>query len=267
MARNADTLAGLAALAGAAYLYKQQKDKDAGPKGKADTGPGYKSTETRKAEDPTADKETKRKILETITTPKEKSNDTAGNKGVLDSNSSNVNESDAKKSDATSVANVNNPTKPAVKRQDRTTMYGTKSGVMGGATLPYASSAKTSASPMKDTVRSKADAQKLIDYHKEAGKTGSNVEYKTEPNGATTATAVKKPKTVTAVPLSDINREADKSQGPFYRGKQNDIFDREIDAMGNKKGGAIKKMASGGMAASRRGDGIAQRGKTRGKMC
>jgi hypothetical protein len=40
-----------------------------------------------------------------------------------------------------------------------------------------------------------------------------------------------------------------------------------------KKGGAVKakKMASGGMTAkaspARRGDGIAQRGKTRGKMC
>jgi hypothetical protein len=33
-----------------------------------------------------------------------------------------------------------------------------------------------------------------------------------------------------------------------------------------KRGGAVK-MASGGMTASRRGDGIAQRGKTRGKMC
>ena len=46
---------------------------------------------------------------------------------------------------------------------------------------------------------------------------------------------------------------------------------------GFKKGGAVKKMASGGLASSRmsskpstassRGDGIAQRGKTRGKMC
>jgi hypothetical protein len=37
---------------------------------------------------------------------------------------------------------------------------------------------------------------------------------------------------------------------------------------GLKKGGAVKKMASGGkVTASRRGDGIAQRGKTRGKMC
>lgn len=42
------------------------------------------------------------------------------------------------------------------------------------------------------------------------------------------------------------------------------------DALGSgsamKRGGAVKKMASGGMASSR-ADGIAQRGKTRGKMC
>lgn len=35
---------------------------------------------------------------------------------------------------------------------------------------------------------------------------------------------------------------------------------------GMKKGGKVKKMASGG-SASKRADGIAQRGKTRGKMC
>jgi hypothetical protein len=34
-----------------------------------------------------------------------------------------------------------------------------------------------------------------------------------------------------------------------------------------KRGGQVKKMASGGMTASKRADGIAQRGKTRGKMC
>jgi len=41
----------------------------------------------------------------------------------------------------------------------------------------------------------------------------------------------------------------------------------DYDAM--KKGGSVKKMASGGTtkSASSRGDGIAQRGKTRGKMC
>jgi hypothetical protein len=40
-------------------------------------------------------------------------------------------------------------------------------------------------------------------------------------------------------------------------------------AFGMKKGGAAKKMASGGMtsSASKRADGIAVKGKTRGKMC
>jgi len=37
--------------------------------------------------------------------------------------------------------------------------------------------------------------------------------------------------------------------------------------LGMKRGGAVKKMASGGMTASRRGDGIASKGKTRGRMC
>ena len=38
------------------------------------------------------------------------------------------------------------------------------------------------------------------------------------------------------------------------------------EASGMKRGGMVN-MASGGMTASRRGDGIAQRGKTRGKLC
>ena len=43
---------------------------------------------------------------------------------------------------------------------------------------------------------------------------------------------------------------------------------RRRQAAGMKKGGAVKKMASGGSvsSASKRGDGIAQRGKTRGRM-
>ena len=43
---------------------------------------------------------------------------------------------------------------------------------------------------------------------------------------------------------------------------------RKRQAAGMKRGGAVKKMASGGMtsSASKRGDGIAQRGKTRGKL-
>ena len=47
------------------------------------------------------------------------------------------------------------------------------------------------------------------------------------------------------------------------------VSQRIREKFGLKKGGAVKKMASGGMtsSASRRADGIAQKGKTRGKMC
>jgi hypothetical protein len=54
----------------------------------------------------------------------------------------------------------------------------------------------------------------------------------------------------------------------IYAGKEAWAEYRKRQAAGMKNGGAVKKMASGGMtsSASKRGDGIAQRGKTRGKM-
>jgi hypothetical protein len=47
------------------------------------------------------------------------------------------------------------------------------------------------------------------------------------------------------------------------------VNQRIKEALGMKKGGAVKKMASGGSvsSASRRADGIATKGKTRGRMC
>jgi hypothetical protein len=48
-----------------------------------------------------------------------------------------------------------------------------------------------------------------------------------------------------------------------------DQIRQNMNSAGMKKGGAVKKMASGGMtsSASRRADGIASKGKTRGKIC
>jgi hypothetical protein len=47
------------------------------------------------------------------------------------------------------------------------------------------------------------------------------------------------------------------------------VNQRIKESLGMKKGGTVKKMASGGSvsSASKRGDGIAQRGKTKGRMC
>jgi hypothetical protein len=51
-------------------------------------------------------------------------------------------------------------------------------------------------------------------------------------------------------------------------GKSNYVNDEKMGGVrgGYKRGGAVRKMASGGSASSR-ADGIATKGKTRGKMC
>ena len=55
--------------------------------------------------------------------------------------------------------------------------------------------------------------------------------------------------------------EAKQNEGIFTEGKK---VPQDVDGASAPR---KKKMASGGMTASRRADGIAQRGKTRGKMC
>jgi hypothetical protein len=64
-------------------------------------------------------------------------------------------------------------------------------------------------------------------------------------------------------PMRDI------TPGPDQIGMGARRIGNEPLKIGMKKGGAVKKMASGGKtsSASSRGDGIAQRGKTRGRMC
>jgi len=70
--------------------------------------------------------------------------------------------------------------------------------------------------------------------------------------------------------------EAGNGRGSYYKSDGRAVIQKQNEAAnemqrerrGMKKGGAVKKMASGGaVSASRRADGIAQRGKTRGKMC
>jgi hypothetical protein len=49
------------------------------------------------------------------------------------------------------------------------------------------------------------------------------------------------------------------------KGAPKSMIKHEMAEAGMKKGGGVKKMASGG-SASKRADGVAQRGKTKGKM-
>jgi hypothetical protein len=67
----------------------------------------------------------------------------------------------------------------------------------------------------------------------------------------------------------DKSKEAMKRYREAQEKKQRGVSDIQYDTMGNpimKKGGSVKKYANGG-SVSQRADGIAQRGKTRGKVC
>jgi len=61
----------------------------------------------------------------------------------------------------------------------------------------------------------------------------------------------------------------DKARSAYYQGFKKGLFEKGDLGIGKKSGGAVKKYASGGSvsSASKRADGIAQRGKTRGKVC
>lgn len=69
----------------------------------------------------------------------------------------------------------------------------------------------------------------------------------------------------------DTERSNIKAAEDYNRGRkmEGDVLNNMITNPPFKKGGAVKKMASGGnvSSASKRADGIAQKGKTRGKMC
>ena len=305
MGKRDGTLAGLAALAGAAYLYNNQKNKDSNPTRAARPG----SIETRKNEDPTADKETKRKILETITKPKEKSNDAAGNQGVLDSEPAPVkpvkpapvkdvdpyanyeggdlltgaklrtqpasNVADAVKNeeaaksvakaaqvDANTAANAGNNKAATKKYSEATDQY---------ANLSHAA-AVTNARKKQAALSRRSPGDEMSDY---AAKQEAlrNASRKTAVKN--TATSAVKDAAKTAVnaatqgpvastaPANKFEHEMPITK--FFKGIR-ERGNKDLATRGMKRGGAVK-MASGGMAASRRGDGIAQRGKTRGKMC
>lgn len=87
-----------------------------------------------------------------------------------------------------------------------------------------------------------------------------NPNYSNEGRSSTapTSTPVATTTKISDVPKSTANKF--EHEMPISR------FFKNVREAGNR-GNPDVKMASGGMTASRRGDGIAQRGKTRGKMC
>lgn len=97
---------------------------------------------------------------------------------------------------------------------------------------------------------------------------------KAAPKAAPKAESAPAPKAapVDVTKLSVAERRKLSRENPSVSGPTDtrSVSQRLRAAFGMKKGGAAKKMASGGMtssSASKRADGIAVKGKTRGKMC
>lgn len=229
MARGKD-LAALAGLAGLAYA---MRNKDEAPKGKEDTGPGYKSTEERP-----------RKI-----------------------------EDYSKKAPL-----------------DGTEMY--PSGVMGGARLADKTTVKPASSNQTTTSKDLRDLEASMSR---GTRTVPNNNYSNEGRGsvkpASTVSSSEegmknyKPRRTPASPSNTVSSSEEGMKDykprrtpptPPFKGGQPGYDEagnfmggrRGYDEAGNpmKKGGAVKKMASGGSTASKRADGIASKGKTKCKM-
>ena len=103
----------------------------------------------------------------------------------------------------------------------------------------------------------KADREmtKLGDERREKEQREANAEMKRESRG------VEKPANFDAI--EEAKQEARDRKAAKLQEK---AYNESLTSENKAKGGRVKKMASGGMTASKRADGIASRGKTKCKM-
>jgi len=216
--KKAGRLAGLAALAGLAYM---NKDKLFGAKGET------KAAETKAdTKEPTASK----------AEPKESAVDTG------DFMSRRLNRVDTDDGKAYSTNNLSPMSSPKVARSEK---------------APSASVAKAPASSTAMPEGAfRGRRSDIVGGGRSGGRGGPEAGEGSESKPAGAYRGMRSdPEPVGAYRSIRSNPEPEGA----YRGTRSDM----------KKGGAVKKMASGGMtsSASKRADGIASKGKTRGRMC
>lgn len=268
----------LATLAGMAYIANKMGDKGETPKGKTDTGPGYTSTETRvPAEAPTADEDTKSDVLKAITAKREAPNDQAESEGVIGASTTKPAKlkraAPAKQTSSSSDRrDMESGTSRGTRGADASKAY--PSGVMGGARQPNAKpSTSTAPSTTKTTAPTSSPAKQSLSADFTPGKVPTP-----EQAAANRQAAYDKVKSVGSsvvdyvknfeTPAERRSREAKEAKTAPAKPASTREFDEDALSTGSamRRGGAVKKMASGGMTASKRADGIASRGKTKCKM-
>ena len=286
MGKKTRDLAALAGLAGLAYAYNKNK----GDSSTTDSKSGETTSSKKDADDndtlARANREessglstTKNSVVSAITAPKSASNDKAPNQGVLPEKSG-MNPKPMIRRNKPAPETITTRKDPreaeaGTSRGQRSFTSRSSGDEMSKAAKNYKAPAPTTSSKVADTVKTvaKTVAQGPAAAAKEPAEKAANamretyrdlsgkVQYKTPdiPSAAKTASdAVASGAKKVGSGIADYVKNF---ETPAERRS------REAKESSGMKRGGMTKMASGGMTASRRGDGIAQRGKTRGKMC
>jgi hypothetical protein len=243
-------LAGLAALGAIGYKLSQRGKDDAGKM--ADSSSYAPSDARTKSSVTAADMsspaqsaadDTSAGVLKAITAPKSAPNDQAGNQGVVSPKSKDKAKSSV--GSGTRPASVKNPNYSNEGRSSTASAKNPNYSNEGRSSVKAATPSTATPSTMPSTYRDLSGKVKSIGP---SGLSSSQIASDAVVSGA------KKIGSGVADYVKNFETPAERRS-------------REAkEASGMKRGGTVK-MASGGMTASRRGDGIATKGKTRGKIC
>lgn len=230
-------------------------------------------------------------VLKAVTAPKAASNDKASNQGVLPPKSSGKSAAakQAPSDRRTSESGMSRGTRPAVAKNPNYSNEG-RNSVAPAKNPNYSNEGRSSTAPTiaskvgniaKDTaVAAVKAANPVATAAYEFGTTPTSEQASANRQAAYDKVKSAGSKVVDYVknfetPAERRSREAKESKdtppkartdSPLGRKMESEVLNNMITNPPMRKGGAVK-MASGGMTASRRGDGIASRGKTRGKIC
>jgi hypothetical protein len=260
MGKKTRDLAALAGLAGLAYAY--DKNKGDSSKGPSATAEEKKASEDRMDAQKNA-VSGNRVTNESAYTGTTKNNSNAAKNigfGGGDDSDKNLKRVDSEVKPKPVVVKPKPEVKPKVNADAKTTSVvpgGAKKRTEGNEPMPSLKAVEAK------VASNRTDAMRRASYKAAASNTP------------------KAPAPTTSSKVGDAAKDAAKTavnaatQGPAASTAPANKFEHEmpiarffknVREAGNR-GNPDAKMASGGMTASRRGDGIAQRGKTRGKMC
>ena len=267
MAKNIGKLAGLAALAGAAYMMSKGKDKDKGSDDAGDQKTSAYTKDTKKVgSDEVPLKTQAQSIKDADKGPSGPSISDKGPSGTTTPGpDTSVPNLDVKPANVPKPANAPKPNRvgdpsqsKGILRSDRDTVQDKPLYKQEGVTIGGVKKRTEGNEPMPSlkAVEAKVASNRTDALRNASRKTAASNTPKSKTPPAPAPAVSKTPD----APKSADTTNKFKHEMPITK------FFKSVREAGNR-GNPDAKMASGGLTASRRGDGIAQRGKTRGKMC